>query len=170
MAVSENDLLAIEARAQAATGERWRIERESNGIATVLVHHRDGSTSNLRLTHDADPAPAADVAFVAHSRDDLDRLVRAVRGQVALSAEDARWIADRCDRASKGLWRVFLESDGGMGGSNVIWIGESNYAPDLYLWLDSRIAPDEDFVFVAHARQDIPRLLDEVRRRGHGAE
>jgi hypothetical protein len=128
----------------------------------VRIQKRDGSTSILRLTHDCDPAPAADVAFVAHSRDDVGRLVRAVRGQTALSAEDVQAITARCDQASSGPWRAFLESDGGIGGSNVIWIGEGDH-PDLYLWLDSRIAPGEDFEFVAQARQDIPRLLDEIR-------
>jgi hypothetical protein len=163
MVMSEDDLLAIEARARAASGERWLPGRDADGAAVVHIQHRDGSTSILRLTHDCDPASAADVAFVAHSRDDVGRLVRAVRGQTALSAEDVQRIAARCDQASNGPWQAFLESDGGMGGSSMIWIGEGDYNPDLYLWLDSRIAPDEDFEFVAQARQDIPRLLDEIR-------
>lgn len=76
----------------------------------VHIQHRDGSTSILGLTHDCDPASAADVAFVAHSRDDVGRLIRAVRGQAALSAEDVQRIAVQCDQASSGPWRAFLEA------------------------------------------------------------
>jgi hypothetical protein len=35
--------------------------------------------------------------------------------------------------------------------------------PDLYLWRGDHHAPDEDFVFIAHAREDIPRLVAEAR-------
>jgi hypothetical protein len=162
--MSEDDLHTIEARAETASGERWLAGGDDDGATVVHVEHRDGSTSVMRLTRDLGPASEADVAFVAHSRDDIGRLVRAIRGQARLTAEDIRQIAARSDQASNGPWQAFLESDGGMPGSNMISIPGGDYEPDLYLWLDTRIAPDADFEFVAHARQDIPSLLKEVPR------
>lgn len=34
----------------------------------------------------------------------------------------------------------------------------------MYVLHDRRPAPKEDLDFIAHARQDIPRLLDELER------
>jgi hypothetical protein len=68
-------------------------------------------------------------------------------------------IRARCDAASPGPWRAFLEEDGGLGGSSVIWVTDGDEVPDLYLWLDGRPASGADFEFVAEAREDIPRLL-----------
>ena len=113
---------------------RWRWDRHGTQPASGRVD------LDLEATDDCDPASAADVAFVAHSRDDVGRLIRAVRGQAALSAEDVQGIAARCDQAGNGPWRAFLEPDGGMGGSNVTWIGDRRCRGDASpnLWRGRR--------------------------------
>jgi hypothetical protein len=58
---------------------------------------------------------------------------------------------------------VFLESDGGGSGSNVISVSDAE-EPDLYIWRGEQLASDADFEFVAAARQDIPQLLAEAIR------
>jgi hypothetical protein len=44
----------------------------------------------------------------------------------------------------------------------VIWVSDRDDEPDLYLWMDSEPAPNDDWEFVAHAREDIPRLLEQL--------
>src|SRR6266516_7184450 len=160
----DDELAGIEARAQATSGDRWLLARDADGTAIVRIEFGGGEAKVMRVMRDTAPASEDDVAFVAHARDDVDHMVRAARGEAQLSAEDLRAVAARSDAASPGPWTAFIARHGGVGGSNVIWVSEKDDQPDLYLWLGPKIAPDDDFEFIAHARQDIPRLLGELRK------
>jgi hypothetical protein len=64
-----------------------------------------------------------------------------------------------------GPWETFIESEGPLGGGNLIWIGgEDEEHPDLYLWRGEQFCSDEDFRFIGAARQDIPQLVEAIRR------
>lgn len=158
--ISETELRDMQARADAASGDTWH-PGEENGSPVVIVA-ADRERSVLTLRRDLAPASAADVAFVAHARDDLARLITALVGGAELTATEWATIAARSDSASPGPWTPFLTDDGGIGGSNVIWVSDDDDQPDLYIWIDSEPAPNGDYEFVAHVREDIPRLLAEL--------
>lgn len=70
-------------------------------------------------------------------------------------------IAKRCQKATPGPWRSFVEGRDHESGSSFIMTGEgASRGPDIEL----RGATSEDQDFIAHARQDIPRLLAEISR------
>jgi len=152
------DLEAIDRRSKATSGVRWEAVLH-NGMPLVRVTFRDGTHDYMRLSRDSQPASAADFEFVAAARRDIERLVGALRSGEPVSDEDLDAIEVRSRGASPGPWRPFLRSDGGLGGTNVIWVSDSDREADLYLWLGRNLAPDADFEFVGTARQDIPRLL-----------
>jgi hypothetical protein len=72
-------------------------------------------------------------------------------------------IQARCARARPSHWHAFIEGRDFMGGSSMIRIGEGK-EEDLHLSGYDVAVPDADFDFIAHARQDIPFLLDEIER------
>lgn len=81
-----------------------------------------------------------------------------------LPAEDAAGISMRIASASPGPWRAFIELDGGIGGSDVIRVSESDSEADMYLWMGPRLASSALYRFVAGARQDLPALLATARQ------
>jgi hypothetical protein len=58
---------------------------------------------------------------------------------------------------------AFIESDGGIGGSDVIRVSESDSEADMYLWMGTALASSAIFRFVAEGRQDVPAVLAAVR-------
>lgn len=70
-------------------------------------------------------------------------------------------IQARCDRASPGPWKSMVEGRDHSSGSSFIMRGPPEArAEDLEL---TGATPD-DQDFIAHARDDVPRLLEEVRQ------
>jgi hypothetical protein len=163
--ITEAELIQIETRIAAASGIRWDRGEASDGSPVIVVEFRDGRTAHLTVTREREPAADHDVDFIAYSRDDVERLIAFLRSERPISDAELRAIERRCAQASPGPWKAFLESEGGLGGGNVIWVSEANDEPDLYLWVSSGPASDADFDFVAAARQDLPRLLKEAQRR-----
>src|SRR5512133_2178064 len=68
----------------------------------------------------------------------------------------------RCAAASAAPWSAFAGP--GIGGPDFIRISDDDNEPDMYVTRDGNPAAVEDLDFIAHARQDIPRLIAEVRR------
>ena len=68
-------------------------------------------------------------------------------------------IQARCDHASRGPWKSFIEGRDHGSGSSFIRTGETQ-GTDIEL--SGATETDQDFI--AHARQDIPALLAEIRR------
>jgi hypothetical protein len=61
--------------------------------------------------------------------------------------------------------RVAVEGRDHWSGDNFIRIGGlDDNEPDMYVMRDTTPATTTDLDFIAHARQDVPRLLAEVRR------
>lgn len=67
----------------------------------------------------------------------------------------------RAISAQPGPWKAFIEDRDHESGSSFIMTGEErkNRGEDIYLLG----ATDADYDFIANARQDIPRLIREIR-------
>ncbi|HEY3718477.1 MAG TPA: hypothetical protein VGL39_28485 [Jatrophihabitantaceae bacterium] len=160
----EIDVASTVALMRAASADAWVMNDEAEGQPVILVRRLTEDGVTLRVTRDHSPALEEDVRFIAHAGQDVNYLVARLRdgrrGPMARIEE----IETRCRLASPGPWRAFLESDGGIGGSSVIQVSESDGEPDMYLWLDDAPAPDAYFGFVASVRQDLQRLLDAAGR------
>jgi hypothetical protein len=77
-----------------------------------------------------------------------------------LSDEYLSEVRKRCEEATSGPWVSFIEGRDHMSGESFIQRSLDDSVEDLYL----RGATVEDQDFIAHARQDIPILLDEIER------
>ena len=83
----------------------------------------------------------------------------------SLSTDELREIRARVDAATPGPWESFVEGRDHTSGADFIRTGGlRDDCPDLYVQHESRPAPTHDLDFIAHARQDIPRLIAEVER------
>jgi hypothetical protein len=70
-------------------------------------------------------------------------------------------IRRRCEAATAGPCESFVEGRDHLGGNDFIRTGGlDDQSPDIELLRAS--TADQDFI--AHARQDIPRMLDEIER------
>jgi len=77
-----------------------------------------------------------------------------------LSDEVLNEIRESCNKATKGPWLSLIEGRDHSSGESVIVRGKDGSEVDLYLVG----ATNADQDFIAHARQDIPLLLDEIKR------
>jgi hypothetical protein len=73
-----------------------------------------------------------------------------------MNASELMKIAKRCENATKGPWVSYIEGRDHTSGSNFI----RTQGEDIELIG----ASDADQDFIAHARQDIPCLIDEIIR------
>ena len=81
--------------------------------------------------------------------------------QKPLDDAELRQIRERCDNATPGPWRSFIEGRDHTSGSSFIMTGSGkNRGKDIEL--SGVTEADQDFI--AHARQDTPRLLEEIAR------
>ena len=88
------------------------------------------------------------------------------------SEDELDGIASRADRASPGPWESLVEGRDHFSGDDFIRTGGlDDEAPDMYVSLaGGRVGPGpvpagaDDLDFIAAARQDVPRLVQEVRR------
>jgi len=161
--ISEPYADEIRARWEAVRDFAIEIASDSAGSAKILAR-LGASQAELRVTRDGDPASDGDVLFVGHAFSDIPRLLEALESGSQLSAEDAAGIGIRAASASPGPWTAFIESDGGIGGCDVIRVSESDSEADMYLWIGQDLAPSAIFRFVAEARQDVPALLAATRQ------
>ena len=69
-------------------------------------------------------------------------------------------VRKRCEAATPGPWISFIEGRDHTSGDSVIVRGINRSEEDLYLTGGT----DADQDFIAHARQDITMLLDEIDR------
>jgi hypothetical protein len=74
-------------------------------------------------------------------------------------------IEKRASAASKAPWRSFVEGRDHWSGDDFIRVGgDDDDEPDMYISRDTVPAGAADLDFVANARQDVPRLVAEIRR------
>ena len=91
---------------------------------------------------------------------------------ISISAEELAEIESRSHAASKGPWTSFINRRDYWGGPDFIRVGtEEDDLPDMYISRDSpqpggpaEGASVADHDFIAHSREDVPRLIEEVRR------
>ncbi len=76
--------------------------------------------------------------------------------QLLLSNDELNEIRSRCERATPGPWKSYIEGREEMSGSDFI----RKSGEDIYL----TGATKDDQDFIAHARQDIPKLIAEIER------
>ena len=69
---------------------------------------------------------------------------------------DIKQIKERCERATKGPWISFVEGRDHTSGCNFIRTDGND------IELTGASIDDQDFI--AHARQDVPALIDEICR------
>jgi hypothetical protein len=70
-------------------------------------------------------------------------------------------IEKRCNAATPGPWVSYVEGRDHVSGSNFIMTGTKE-ARGEDIELTGATVADQDFI--AHARQDIPQLLEEIQR------
>ena len=70
----------------------------------------------------------------------------------------------RADAASKGPWRSFIEDRDHTCGDEFIQVSDDEREDDMYVSRGTKPAADADLDFIAAARQDVPRLIAEVKR------
>ena len=81
-----------------------------------------------------------------------------------MTDEELKEIGARCQAATPGPWRAYVEGRDHESGSSFIMTGEGrNRGEDIEL-AGATVA---DYDFIAHARQDVPRLLAEIERLRH---
>ncbi len=70
-------------------------------------------------------------------------------------------IKERLSKARPSPWKSYIEGRDHYGGDNFIMIGES---PERNEDIHLHGATDADQDFIAHARQDIPFLIQEIEK------
>ena len=65
-------------------------------------------------------------------------------------------IQARADHATDGVW--------GVDGYDQCYVVSSDADDDGRPWMDCRVSNADDAVFIAHARTDVPRLVEALRR------
>src|SRR4051812_2915147 len=77
-----------------------------------------------------------------------------------LTEDDLAAIEARCNAATPGPWESWIEGRDHFGGDSIIRTADA----DLYLLPVPTPQHHQDQDFIAAARQDVPRLIAEVRR------
>ncbi len=74
-------------------------------------------------------------------------------------------IEARCNAASGGPWKSYVEGRDHVSGSSFIMVGVGDLrGEDMEISREGKPATAAHQDFIASARQDIPRLISEVRR------
>mgnify|MGYP001099122022 CR=1 FL=1 len=80
-----------------------------------------------------------------------------------MTEEELIKIEERCNATQNGPWKAYIEDRDHENGSDFIMTGDQcsgNRGEDLEI-TGATVA---DYDFIAHAKQDIPRLIEEIRR------
>jgi hypothetical protein len=77
-----------------------------------------------------------------------------------ITEEELNEIEQRANKAQKSPWKAFIEGRDHESGSDFIMTGfGSDNENDIELYG----AKKDDYDFIANARQDIPKLINEIR-------
>ncbi len=161
------DLEEIRRRVARSAPGPWVVEQDGFGVPRIRTAAADGP-SEIVVWRDFLPAAEADVEFIAMARNLLERLVKAAGGETdAITEKELTALESAGRRASGGPWVAYVDSDIPEGGAPYIAVGGDREAPDMYVWIGEEFAPRPDVELIAAARQDVPRLVRELRlRRG----
>ncbi len=150
--MTNEELQEIRNRCEKATGEPWILlyfGRDDYIIQTA-------GEEDLEITG----ATVADYHFIADARQDvitlLDEIENIHSNQYTLNNNELEKIRNRCEKATGGKWTAYIEGrDIECGSSFIQTAGED---------LEITGATVADYDFIAHARQDIILLLDEIEK------
>lgn len=78
-----------------------------------------------------------------------------------IKEDEFEQIKKRCTDASPGPWKAWIEGRDGTSGTTFIMVGEGDRRGED---IELPGVPDADINFIAHARQDIPLLVEEIER------
>lgn len=160
--IEESTLRTIESRLALASGASWALSVR-DGAPVVVVTYADGNEALMTAKRDSDSAAPTDVEFIGYLRQDLRRLLAHLRGVELVDRASLDEIQRRLNAASGAPWTEWLESEG-TAGDNIIWVSDGDDR-DLYLYLDGRLAPDDDYRLIALARNALPDLIGQAMRR-----
>jgi hypothetical protein len=76
---------------------------------------------------------------------------------------DLAEIERRCLAATPGPWRSLVEGRDHTSGDSMVGVGGAR-GEDMYVTIGGHPASAADQDFIAGARQDVPRLIAEIRR------
>lgn len=141
----------------------WSVQRGEDGQVLIATCRSDGK--RLYIHHDAEQAPEADVVFIVKARNILPRLLLAVTTEdpTLVADEELRELDDLLRQVKAGPWVAFIESKQPIGGPSMVWVGDEDFGPDMYICLEDKVAPDADIEFIAAAREAVPLLMSEIR-------
>ena len=74
-----------------------------------------------------------------------------------MTNEELKEIENRCNNATKGPWKSMIEGRDHTSGDSFIMTG----GEDIYI---SNPLLDNNQDFIANAKQDIPKLIEEIRK------
>jgi hypothetical protein len=78
-----------------------------------------------------------------------------------LTKKELNKIEERCIKTQRGPWKSYIEGRDHTSGSDFIMTGEGeNRDEDLEIFG----ATTEDYDFIASAKQDVPLLINEIKR------
>lgn len=159
--LSLRELAAIRRRLAATAPGPWKVERDVSGAPRI----RTGGDHEIVIWRDFEPAGEADVEFIALARNLLEPLVEAAAsGEVeSIGAGELDRLEVAAQRATPAPWTPRLEDEPGQGVGSFIEV-EGEDRPDMYVWRGEDFAPAADVELIANARQDVPRLVMELRR------
>lgn len=78
-----------------------------------------------------------------------------------ITEEELIQIEHRANSAQAGPWKAYIEDRDHESGSSFIMTGTEDQRGEDIEMIGATIA---DYDFIANARQDIPRLIDEIRK------
>lgn len=170
--MSDDQLAVVRARCDAATPGPWVVRIEpptEHGFRRIARGNAPKNAPDLEVVCGATDA---DLAFMAHARDDVPRLLDEIHllksrrsesqgRDLGISSLELAAVRARADAATPGPWIASVEGRDHDSGSTCILRGSPpDYADDLE-FLGATV-PDVDFI--ACARQDIPMLLNQIDR------
>ena len=77
-----------------------------------------------------------------------------------ISEEELKIIELRCEKTQTGPWKAYIEGKDHESGCDFIMTGEGNNRGEDIELIG---ATNADYDFIAHAKQDIPNLIKEIR-------
>jgi len=161
--IPQGDLASIRERLAGSAPAPWVVERDASGARRIRTA-AEGVQKELVIWRDFEPAGDADVEFIALARNLMDKLVEAAdRGAVDIvSQEELDRLEEAAGRATAGPWTPVLDEQP-EGASRFIQVEGDPELPDMYVWLGEEFAPKADVELIAYARQDVPKLVLELR-------
>ncbi|HKN48601.1 MAG TPA: hypothetical protein VJ010_00040 [Actinomycetota bacterium] len=162
--IPQSDLASIRQRLAGSAPAPWVVERDASGARRIRTAAA-GPQKEIVIWRDFEPAGDADVEFIALARNLMDKLVEAAdrRAVDIVSQEELDRLEAAARQATAGPWTPVLDEQP-EGSSSFIRVGADPELPDMYVWLGEEFAPRADVELIANARQDVPRLVLELRR------